>query len=160
MEVLTAFLRENTRWRRETAAKETEKTRGVEPERWLFQPTADFQAVATALGRRDRRHERPDYRLYLSGVDLRGALLREAELSKADLDLADLSFAHLFGANLSGANLSGANLSGAILFEANFSAAILSEANFSGADIGGAVLEDAFGLAKGQLATSKDRFVD
>lgn len=143
MEVLTAFLRENTRWRRESAAKETEDALGeseeldededFRPED--FRPTVDFQAVATVLGRRDRRHERADYQLNLSAVDLRGAWLREAALSKAKLNQADLSGAILLDADLSGAFLYLADLSNAVLSEANLRRANLTQANLSGATV-------------------------
>jgi hypothetical protein len=171
MEVLTAFLRENTRWRREIAAKETEDAlREPEEPAEVFRPTADFQAVASVLGRRDRRHERADYQLNLGAVDLRGAWLREADLSKANLNDADLSGAILLDADLSGAflyradlsnavlsganlpeaNLSWADLSGARLYNADLSGADLSLANLTGAD-----LEEAIGLTQEQLDAAR-----
>ena len=96
MEVLTAFLRENTRWRREKAAEKAEET-PQEPEqpREPPRPTADFQAVATVLGRRNRSQERASYRLNLRDVDLRGGDLQEAHLARANLREADLSGADL-----------------------------------------------------------------
>jgi hypothetical protein len=169
MEVLTAFLRENTRWRREIAAKETEDALGESEEldeEEDFRPTVDFQAVATVLGRRDRRHERADYQLNLSAVDLRGAWLREAALSKAKLNQADLSGAILLDADLSGAFLYLADLTNAVLSEANLRRANLMQANLSGAtvhnaDLSGtdltlanlarADLEGAIGLTQEQL---------
>jgi hypothetical protein len=167
MEVLTAFLRENTRWRREIAAKETEDalTESEEPAE-DFRLTADFQAVATVIGRRDRRHERADYQLNLRAVDLGGAWLHQADLSKANLseaDLsgailldADLSEAFLYRADLSNAVLSGANLPRTNLTWANLSGATVHNADLSGADLTlanltGADLEGAIGLTEEQL---------
>jgi uncharacterized protein YjbI with pentapeptide repeats len=176
MEVLTAFLRENTRWRREKEAEDAPRMRlprfrlkssssisPKQPPSVVSGPTADFQAVATVLARRDRRHERPDYWLDLNRVDLRGASLQLADLSGADLKEADLtganlreaflrraklsranlSKANLMDANLSGAFLREANLSGAFLREANLSGAFLREANLSGAELSKAVLTEA-----------------
>jgi uncharacterized protein YjbI with pentapeptide repeats len=141
MEVLTAFLRENTRWRRE---KEAEGAPG-EPKRppWASGPTADFQAVATVLARRDRRHERPDYRLDLNRVDLRGASLQEADLSGADLKEANLSKADLSLAKLGNTGLIRADLGYALLTEADLTEADLSEAYLTGAGLGEAKLRGA-----------------
>jgi hypothetical protein len=163
MEVLTAFLRENTRWRREKAAEKAEET-PQEPEqpRGPPRPTADFQAVATVLGRRNRSHERASYHLNLRDVDLRGADLHAAYLASADLRKADFSGATLFwadltradltGANLTGANLNEADLSGAYLFGADLTGAKLFEADLTGAFLFGADLSSVHpGLTQSQI---------
>jgi hypothetical protein len=157
MEVLTAFLRENTRWRREKAAEKAEET-PQEPEqpREPPRPTADFQAVATVLGRRNRSQERASYRLNLRDVDLRGGDLQEAHLASANLREDDLSAAHLsratlFEANLSDADLSEADLREANVREANLSGAVLREANVREADLSGADLSSVEGLTQEQL---------
>ncbi len=75
LEVLTAFLREHARWQPDSGAPRGSAP--VPPEDAPCEPKprprADFQAAATVLGKRDRRHE-PDegYRLVLREVDLRG----------------------------------------------------------------------------------------
>jgi len=106
IEVLTAFLREHARW--DPAAPPTS-----EPPRLR----ADFQAVATVLGRRARHHEENaniNSALDLHEVDLRRANLIGANLEGANLSGAHLEKANLFNANLEGANLSGAHLEGPI----------------------------------------------
>jgi uncharacterized protein YjbI with pentapeptide repeats len=179
MEVLTACLREHTHEGVETSDPGSAEPDAGEPEQASQAPKlrselrADFQAAATVIGRRDRRHERNDYRLNLRRVRLQGAsledarleraalsetdlsrsFLRNAVLSEADLDRADLSGAILLGANLSDAGLSGANLfaasvsganvSGAILFKATLVDASLSGADFSEADLSWANLSEA-----------------
>ena len=149
MEVLAAFLRENTRWRREKATEKAEET-PQEPEqpRGPLRPTADFQAVATVLGRRNRSHERPDYRLNLNRVDLSGANLAEANLTKVDLFQANLIKAEFFQADLTEANLTEANLTEADLSQANlskadFTQAVLSQATLFDARLTEALLTDA-----------------
>jgi uncharacterized protein YjbI with pentapeptide repeats len=146
MEVLTAFLREHARWRGESAAAAS----GSEPLEDRESPSkrpkvpelrADFQAAATVLSRRDRRHERPNYRLDLRGVDLRGVLLPpDADLGGADLSRADLSRANLEEAILEGAELEGAHFFVAHLEVANFGGANLKRANLGGAYLAGAHL--------------------
>jgi uncharacterized protein YjbI with pentapeptide repeats len=146
MEVLTAFLREHARWKGETAAAAS----GSEPVADRASPSqrpkvpelrADFQAAATVLSRRDRRHERPNYRLDLRRVDLRRALLSpDPDLGGADLSRADLSRANLEEATLEGADLEGAHFFVAHLEVANFDGANLKRANLAGAYLAGAHL--------------------
>jgi Pentapeptide repeats (8 copies) len=124
MEVLTAFLREHARWRPESEAVHgsvpaTTGDTPCEPER---PPRPDFQAAARVLATRDRRHERPGYRLVLREVDLRWALLRgvdidlqNARFEDAHLECADFRWAHLEGAHLQGTQLDGTRLQGAFL---------------------------------------------
>ena len=147
MEVLTAFLREHAPWP-PRAAPESDSPPGLtvdeggEPAddkpREVPALRADFQVVATVLGRRDRRHERPDYFFVLTSVDLRKAILIGApNLSGAVLIGANLGGAYFFRADLSGAMLTEANLTGAGLVEANVSGADLSGAHLTGVDLGG-----------------------
>jgi uncharacterized protein YjbI with pentapeptide repeats len=145
LEVLTAFLRENARWKPESAASgSASSTTDVERElKNKSEPPelrVDFGAAATVLGRRDLRHERTDYSLDLRGVGLQGASLNEACLEKANLSGANLAGANLAGAKLSQAKLSRADLSGADLDGVNLSGADLDEANLSGANLSGANL--------------------
>jgi uncharacterized protein YjbI with pentapeptide repeats len=158
MEVLTAYLREHARWERTT-----EPPSIAGRLMWPELPV-DYQAVATVLGRRDRRHERPDYALDLYSVDLQNvslpranferarlsfanlenAALDQAHLEQADLARARLGAARLAGADLAGAHLGGANLEGAGLSEANLAGASLGGAELAGAQLDGANLEGAY----------------
>jgi uncharacterized protein YjbI with pentapeptide repeats len=158
MEVLTAFLREHTRGRQEDedAADSTRVPTEDAPrasERWaevrrLRALRADFQTVATVIGRRDRRYERKGYRLdlrrvYLRGADLHEAVLNDADLFEAHLEGADLTRAYLEGADLTRAYLEGALLSEAHLERASLPWAHLEEAWLSEAHLEGAYLSEA-----------------
>jgi Pentapeptide repeats (8 copies) len=173
IEVLTAFLREHAHWRPENRAAAdsaraaadsaplaTEDIQELEYPPKGPEPPVDIQAVATALGRRDRRHERPDYRLDLRRVDLRGvslpgadlrmamfnwAHLEEADLEGAHLEGARINRAHLEEAGLDSAHLEGAHLEhGTHLEEASMWHAHLERAWLRGAHLEGAFLEFAF----------------
>jgi uncharacterized protein YjbI with pentapeptide repeats len=135
MEVLTAFICEDTRTR-------TSKLNGGKPEHFLVQ--TDVQAALTVLSRRARSYKNDeDHRLELSGVDLRGANLREAKLAGANLSTADLSGAMLEGADLQGADLEGANFEGAVLNKANLQDVNLHQTNLSKARLIEADLKNA-----------------
>ncbi len=123
MEVLTAYLREHSRW--VPADDREEPTRLRDAHRSGDRPSADVQAIATVIGRRRVDRDRAGQRLDLHSVDLRGvqwseahlegALLREAHLEQAllvrtHLERADLGEAHLEGAFLHEARLEGADL--------------------------------------------------
>jgi len=169
LEVLTAFLRENARWRPDTVRADAEAASPARPGKPakdgkapdLSRLRTDIQAAATVLGRRDRRHERAGYRLDLRGVDLRNASLRGAHLESAllgaaHLDDADLREAHLEDAILSEAHLeradlSWANLVGAFFEDAHLEKAILNVADLNGAWLSKAHLKEAH-LYKAQLA--------
>ncbi len=168
MEVLTAFVRENARWRDPPPSEEA-----AEPPR----PPADIQAILTALGRRERSKEREgDRRLDLNKTDLRaaalrdahleGAILVEAHLEGADLWRTHLEGAHLWrthleeadvdGAHLERAGLNGAHLEGAFFCEAYLKGANLNGAHLEGADLNnanleGALLRGATGLTREQI---------
>jgi hypothetical protein len=111
MEVLTAYVRENSRRHRgqsstsTSAANEaTEQDIGVErdTEPTDRRPPADIQAILDVLHRREETSIRSGHRvvLNLQRADLRGANLVDAELEAANL----------MGANLQGANLRGVQL--------------------------------------------------
>lgn len=160
MEVLTAFVRENSRKpMEETAVPREESTDTQSDGTDEIGLREDIQAIMTVIGRREWTDKEPPQTLDLGGVslagynlleanliniDLNGAdlsgktILREANLSGVDLSGANLSGADLSKANLSGANLSGADLSGANLNRANLSKANFNEANLSGAHLFGA----------------------
>jgi len=104
IEVLTAFIRENSPIKESTSVEEG-----------LIPIGTDIQAILTVICLRDKTDD----------IDLRRANLSKAYLSEAILSEAILSEAILSGADLSGANLFEANLSGANLFEADLSGADL-----------------------------------
>jgi Pentapeptide repeats (8 copies) len=110
MEVLAAFVRENSREPlRPSSRAESGDDR---PEPWI---RPDVQAAVTVIGRRNPEHDSQpvDLRLAnlggadLAGADLRGVILGGADLRGADLWTADLRGAYLRGVNLHGADLRG-----------------------------------------------------
>jgi len=99
IEVLTAYVRENTKIKTDTGIK----------------PSTDIQAILTVIGRREQTHGKgEDLPLDLHGANIRGANLRGANLNEAHLEGAYLYQAHLEGASLEGAYLWGTDLEGAI----------------------------------------------
>lgn len=143
VEVLTAYLRDHSqRTQSESDGLDADREQGL-----VSVPSmrlrADFQAVATVLGRSGwARH----YKFNLSGVDLRQAMLDHARLNGAVLVGAHLEGASLNGANLKGANLIGAHLEGANLFETHLESANLDGAHLKDADWLNAHLDDTKGL--------------
>lgn len=145
MEVLTAYIRENS--------PRNEEGRSME----------DIQAILTVINRRNRNYDpvdRPDalsevfrQRIVLAGAFLAHTNLREAYLSSANLRGANLIAADLRGAHLDGvifdrailgeAHLNDADLRGANLQLADFSGANLRGANLHGANLNGAKLDHA-----------------
>jgi uncharacterized protein YjbI with pentapeptide repeats len=161
MEVLTAYVRENSRTRVQSAEQSAPGTKDHPRETQSQQSPvrADIQAILTVIGRRDITHDSQDRTLDLTRSDLRstdlrqahlrGADLSQAHLFSADLRQAHLEGAHLVSADLSQANLSGADLSGAHLDEAHLDGALLEGADLSQAHLRGADLSQAhLGLAQ------------
>ena len=161
LEVLTAFVRENSPWPPQKKLQEGEpkfKEEAIPPPHTGQPPVegtgqseeipplpTDIQAALTVLKR--RKHKDKDWdlqRLDLSKTDLRRASLSEANLQEASLSEANLQEAILSGANLQKASLSEANLQQASLSEANLQQASLSEANLQQAFLFGANLQQAF----------------
>jgi hypothetical protein len=165
MEVLTAYVRENTRqalgpsefpplpwtslrrWLRSTA----KQAPPPEPRR----PTADIQAILDVLSRAQARvpeehrtrldlHEANLREANLQEANLRGVDLRFANLQRADLREVALQGASLGFANLQGADLQGASLQGAIFLGADLQGGRLRFANLQGAFLLGADLQGAF----------------
>ena len=93
MEVLCTYVRMNAPL---DPQKSTQKSQNATTEQ---HPGVDIQAILTALGRRDRKHEKETQRLNLANSDIRGA-----DLSGASLRLADLRYAPLSEADLSDAD--------------------------------------------------------
>jgi hypothetical protein len=127
MEVLTAYVRENTTQApgtsegssmvastsNEATAEAEEGTKQPAPQEPL-RPTADIQDRLDVLRRsQDRVPEEYRIRLHLREAVLEGANLQEAVLEGANLRRADLQGAYLYKANLLGAYFLGANLLGA-----------------------------------------------
>lgn len=146
MEILTAFVRDNSPWRPEVISS---------PRRLA----TEIQVILTVLGRRNRSFEE-DLSLDLSQTDVRRANLRDAHLEGANLvwahlDMSDLSNAHLGGAYLVRASLDGAVLKGTHLQGADLSEALLTGADLSGARLEGACLLGAIGLTEEQLGVAR-----
>jgi uncharacterized protein YjbI with pentapeptide repeats len=141
MEVLTAYLREHAHW-------EPQEVRS--PEVMPLRLRADFQAIATVLGRRPgERREREDRPLDLREVDLRAVDLADAHLERANLAGIHLEGADLRGAHLEEADLGDAYLKGAILQHAHLDEGYLEGAHLEGAYLGyawlrGAILANAY----------------
>ena len=145
MEVLAAFIREQSRWQWPPG----ELNDAPAPQRTT---RPDVQAAVTVIGRRDSRYDRQPVNLSdanLTRADLTEANLGHANLSRADLTGAsllrtNLTSASLVRANLTEASLGSTNLKGAHLNEANLGHAILSEVDLADADLADADLANAF----------------
>ena len=131
MEILCAYIRENTKEKRE-------------------RPREDIQLALTVIGRRSEKAitMEPWGVIDLRGTHLDHADLREARLPNAQLTGAQLNGANLYGAELNRAYLIAAQLNGADLIkaqlnEANLYAAQLNEAYLSWAQLNGANLSEA-----------------
>lgn len=138
MEVLTAFVRENSH----KPLNAPEKRRRISSSKPSNPETKnvreDIQAIMTVIGRRKWTETESGKRLYLQKVNLAGyalsyANLSEANLFEANLFEANLSMANLRMANLNAANLRKANLFGADLSGVDLSITYLSDANLSDA---------------------------
>ena len=141
MEVLTAFIREQTSLK---ASLEEKNTECEEPPLEL---RVDIQAALTVIGRRDLKKDSDGQRLDLRNSNIRGANLIAFKLQRALLDGANLQEANLTDTHLEEAKLSKANLQGAELFKANLQGANielanLQEANIELADLQGAELRN------------------
>jgi hypothetical protein len=168
MEVLTAFVRENT------PVKKYEKSQDKKPliDYWiniqqeeeikeLPKLRLDIQECLTVIGR--RKYEDPKNTILdlsdvniskanleganfegvnLSRVNLTGAKLRGINLQKANLQFAEFEGAILEGANLQGSMLFAANFYGAILEGANLQGSELIYAKLKGANLKGAIMPD------------------
>ncbi|MFH7030924.1 MAG: pentapeptide repeat-containing protein [Heteroscytonema crispum UTEX LB 1556] len=147
MEILTAFVRENT-FNQAESEEETEEntaatifapmTNAASDTNWREEPPkirTDIQVALTVIGRRDSQKDPENQKLDLRNTDIRGADLRDANLQRADLRGSDLSGADLRRIDLSGADLDGGKLSGSILYEANLQGCNLHAANLTGANL-------------------------
>lgn len=154
MEILTAFLREHSRKPGEASAEleEGDIAASTHSDAASNEHTvplrADFQAIATVLGRREVSHDPDGFRLDVRGValgvvDFRYAQLEEANFGDAQLEEANFRGAQLKGAVFNGAQLKGANFESAQLQGAHFWSSQLQRANFGGAQLQHANFEDA-----------------
>ncbi|HEY9876029.1 MAG TPA: pentapeptide repeat-containing protein [Candidatus Obscuribacterales bacterium] len=150
MEVLTGFVRERSKLRRE----EQLSSPPTDIEEQLSSPPTDIQAVLTIINRRAKAYSQGEKdRLELSGLDFSWMVLtgvsfkdinlKEANFHKANLGGANFGGADLSKADLTSANLNGADLNGADLSFAKLFTAALIKANLSGADLNGADLSQA-----------------
>src|SRR5215218_2830839 len=150
MEVLTAYVRENTSLApgpssrsSDEASTSNEATAEADigakqpaPPPEPRRPTADIQAILDVLSRtqartlEEARTSLDLHEAYLQGANLRGASFQEAYLQEANLQGANLR-----GANFQEAILPGANLQEAILRGANLQEAILLDAILQEADL-------------------------
>jgi uncharacterized protein YjbI with pentapeptide repeats len=135
VEVLAAFLRENTNTRAKPTSAGEERV------------ATDVQAIVTVLGRRPERRRREEQkrgrRLQLFGVSLPGAEMVDAHLEHAQLTEARLDGAGLLRAHLRGAWLHRTELSGAVLAWADLRDAWLGGSRLDGTDLRHALLHGA-----------------
>ena len=151
MEVLTAFVRENSHKKLdeiETPGREDLMAQKDDRKEKEVKLREDIQAIMTVIGRRKWIENESPRRLDLGGVNLAKCNLREADLSqarfyKANLAFADLREAKLRGASLYRADLSYADLNSSDLRRANLQYAHLGGANLSFANLSGAKLLEA-----------------
>ncbi|MDF5716823.1 MAG: pentapeptide repeat-containing protein [Rhizonema sp. NSF051] len=149
MEILTAFVRENTvaRLGAQEIEEEAEchepvdeiealRLRSIEPYAVSSaRIRTDIQAALSVIGRRNAEKDPKNQKLDLRYTDMRKADLQGANLQGANLRGADLSWSDLRGADLSLADLDCAKLCGSILYETNLQQANLNSANLSGANL-------------------------
>ncbi|BCU13234.1 pentapeptide repeat-containing protein [Microcystis aeruginosa] len=143
MEVLTSYIRKNSRIRSNIQQLKPEKRQKALEK--LPSVSIPVQAALTVIGRRKVKNDQAGDNLAetndpykIKFLDLSGTNLREANLNGANLIRANLDGAYLNRAILIEANLNGAYLNGAYLNRAN-----LIEANLNGAKLNGAILIEA-----------------
>ena len=163
MEVLTAFVRENTKLPGGDKP-ELEEITYVRQERGTTITTqvenrparrADIAAILTVLGRRSEleigRDETEGRVFDLSFTHLAGAELEGAKLQGAYMQFADLHGANLGGADLSRANLASVNFRGAFLRNARLDGTNLRGADLTNVALTQKELEGAFGDERTEL---------
>jgi hypothetical protein len=150
MEVLTAYVRENSRRDHE---KPSTPTSVSDEDAEQESPPTDIQTILDVLKRRAEKDVREKHRV--ENLNLQGAYLRGADLIGADLRGADLQ-----GADLQGADLRGAILKRAIAFFASFQGAILEEADLSDATLSLDVNLQKANLYKANLTRANLRSAD
>lgn len=136
MEVLTAFVRENSH--------------RLLPGQKVDTPREDIQAIMTVIGRR-KRSSTETQRLNLRRANLAGYSFLHADLSNANLDGANLSVTNFYLANLGGALLNNTDLRGA-----NFAFTNLKETDLINANMSETVLKYAKGLTLSGILRGKN----
>ncbi len=145
MEILTGFLREQSRW--SPAKSAGSGSRNGRKRATPVAPRTDIQAALTVLAHRTEAYDTRTFNL--TSTDLRGADFHGASLVGVDLSSSNLSGADLSGADLTNAKLARVRLVGARLANTNLSAADLREADLSYCDLTATGL---FGLATSSIA--------
>jgi len=159
MEILVAYVRENTKTNQSVQKNETNIKE-------------DIQSILTVIGRRNWKNDRQNqiidlrntnlqqYTLkgYFKGIilyksQLQKAILRGAQLQEADFRETNLQEADLSETNLQEAVLNGAHLKETALWGANLQDAILMGAHLQKADFFGSNLQDA-NLSKSNLQSA------
>ena len=177
MEILTAYVRQNSPW---AGPQDADDKLDVDAHEALPILDRDIQAILTVLGRRETRYEdgkalilnlsgsdlhRADLRRAnlaradLSECNLQGSLLHEANFRQATLRRSRLDFSMMSGIDLTQANLQQARLRGvhcdkALMKEANFWGARLDLAYMMGAELNGATFWEA-SLIEADLSYAK-----
>ena len=156
LEVLTAYVRENSPWppRHPHATTEAAPAPQADHESEIQgtpqdddtppEASVDIKAILTVLSRRDRTHEhKAPVSLDLARTNLRGVQARKIDLRSANLAGAQLQEANLADAQLQGASLADAQLRRASLRDAQLQGATLADAQLLGARLAGAQLQEA-----------------
>ena len=156
MEVLTAFVRQNSHIPRETQEYHFVLGKNLEELEELKSVETQVQAALTVIGRRDSNQdyissespESNNKKLDLSHSNLRDSDLNHAYLSHANLSYSNLRDADLEHTNLEHANLQSANLTNAdpryaSLYSADLLNAVLIDTSLSYADLRGATISGA-----------------
>jgi len=153
MEILTAFVRENSPTDLEENDKNEDYSQDISNDKEKSSKTkekirTDIQAILSVIGRRREWHKtiEPTYinlpATNLSSADLRGAYLCGANLGGSNLKGSDLDQADLSHAYLEESNLSEASLRKACLYKSELHQANLSKTYFWEADMREACLID------------------
>lgn len=136
LEVLTAYVRQNSPWPKAAGDEEAAAKTELEPP----QASVEIKAILTVLARRNLRHERDGApKLDLAQTNLRGVKVRGIDLRGANLIGAQLQ-----GADLRDAKLDNVDLRNAALQQTNFLNARLSGSSLADAHLQGAVLTGAY----------------
>jgi uncharacterized protein YjbI with pentapeptide repeats len=143
MEVLTAFIREKSKFNESLSIILDEKEKyfvNID----FYKIPQDIQAALTVIGRRKTENDPENGRIDLRGANLNGANLSEAKLDNANLGYAELNKASFLNAHLNNANFLEANLDNANFFNAHLDKAGFVKANLTGANFELAIITKAY----------------
>lgn len=148
MEVLSAYIREQSKEPREKTSKETsqensKKSDGEIRYEKMNDSTTDILAAATIINRRIIKNDNPKFIFDLSLSNLQQAKLSHAKLPKTSFWASNLYNVNFIEANLESANFTHAFLVMAIFVKANLSRAYFNDADLTQADFRGANLKGA-----------------